>query len=550
MLNTSGAVAVLVCKDLGKGAKGLDLKMLRSTLEGSVPNVVIEVLPDLCYDLGQIAPAIGRHDATGVVLGLCSGDYSHIEVQSRIKKAGLDPFAVEVVALGTWCGSTSSASKAVLRARALLAGAAARVKALRASGPDNTRIQFLPKDQKLTRRALFTVRPVGYRPVPGVIMDRCTDKNGCRLCVEACPMEALDVASRCLTVDKARCGSCGVCLTACPKDALDFPGSLPSQIAAQLSALVDPGHEEPANMLFACQRMAGRLESLVRRGQMPGDRWLPVLLPCLGMITPGWILQVLARGAGSVALFPCETGCTFGLKDVVVGRVDFCQKILSMLGRPASRIRWLGSGEVGGLLESLAEEPRAGWSDLSPASTSPLSLGSADETLAALRSLWDAAHLPAPIALEHLHSPFGVPELRGEDCTGCLACVGACPTGALASTGSDEEREVSLFPSACTGCGRCAAICPERSAGVLRVRKATDLAYLSHERLVLHRVRAGSREEAHCEGCGKVIVSDTLMQRIAAILGEDNSRLGAHLSRYCATCQASLTWSDKPLARV
>ena len=40
-------------------------------------------------------------------------------------------------------------------------------------------------------------------------------------------------------------------------------------------------------------------------------------------------------------------------------------------------------------------------------------------------------------------------------CTGCGACVSACPTGAQILTQNDRARVVSL----CQGCGKCAAVC-------------------------------------------------------------------------------------------
>lgn len=49
-------------------------------------------------------------------------------------------------------------------------------------------------------------------------------------------------------------------------------------------------------------------------------------------------------------------------------------------------------------------------------------------------------------------------------CTGCGACVGACPAGALAMR---EDDDGFLFPTVnnlkCTGCGRCVCVCPIQS---------------------------------------------------------------------------------------
>jgi ferredoxin len=63
-----------------------------------------------------------------------------------------------------------------------------------------------------------------------------------------------------------------------------------------------------------------------------------------------------------------------------------------------------------------------------------------------------------------LHSsdgaPFGAIELNVEGCTLCLACVSACPTGALSD---NPERPMLRFTEdACVQCGLCKATCPEK----------------------------------------------------------------------------------------
>lgn len=542
--SSAAKVTILLCKDLAKLGSGLDLGALSASMEAAFPGVSVQVAPDLCDDLSQVPKIITRFRADRLVLGLCSGDYSRVELQSRARKAGLDPFAAEVVPLGTFCAAVHTRPQATVKAQMLLTGAVAKAIAYQGSGPDNTKLHFLPRDQKVTRRALFTVPPVGYRPVPGIIEKQCSAPAGCHLCVTSCPKEALQRSGRSVSLDKARCGSCGVCLAACPRDALDFPGWSVSQMESQLSALLESTalSQEPTGILFACEGTMDRLEALARRGLKYSHQWLPVTLPCLGMVTPNWVLQELDHGAGAVAVLSCDTRCAFGQAGIIEGRVDFCRKLLHLLGQAPDRVRLLNASHPEGVCEALGMPlacPRAGSENPSWVAQ-PLQLGSRSSTLQAVRNLAGVSGPLSGITLEHPCSPFGVLELQAKDCTGCLACAAACPTGALSSDSPDSETALAYAPSLCTGCGICADICPEASAGVFEVRKITDMDALSRDRIGLRQ-----KEGATCDACGATIASHAMMHRIEALLKEGNQGLSDPIPRHCPACRMSLAWAGR-----
>ena len=78
----------------------------------------------------------------------------------------------------------------------------------------------------------------------------------------------------------------------------------------------------------------------------------------------------------------------------------------------------------------------------------------------ALRELHHAAPAPIDVVALPAGAPFGKVELNVEGCTLCLACVSACPTGALVD---DPERPMLRFiEDACVQCGLCQATCPEK----------------------------------------------------------------------------------------
>src|SRR6202030_4298083 len=76
----------------------------------------------------------------------------------------------------------------------------------------------------------------------------------------------------------------------------------------------------------------------------------------------------------------------------------------------------------------------------------------------ALRELHGAAPTPVDVVALPSTAPFGKIEINVGGCTLCLACVSACPTGALRD---DPERPMLRFVGdACVQCGLCQTTIP------------------------------------------------------------------------------------------
>ncbi len=142
-----------------------------------------------------------------------------------------------------------------------------------------------------------------------------------------------------------------------------------------------------------------------------------------------------------------------------------------------------------------------------PASFQPVG-GKRDVMRLALRELQLAAPAPVDVVPLPVGAPFGAIELKVEGCTLCLACVSACPTGALSD---DPERPTLRFSEdACVQCGLCQQTCPEK---VITLRPQIDFRAATASARVLKQ-----EEPFLCIRCSKPFGVKSSIERVVAKL--------------------------------
>ncbi len=530
---------VLLCTELKNLGYGLELGQISDWLNGVVSAVEARVVPDLCNRPEEIAEAVLTSGATRLVLGLCARDYPRIEVHAHARRVGIEPFGVEIVNLGGYCARVHQKSEATEKAKLLLEAAVVRARAFSGSDPESIK-PVISWDQTLSRRALFTLPPLQYEPVPSIRRGDCAFDEGCRVCAKTCPRQALEPSEQGLMVlDKLRCTGCGACVSACPQTAIDLPGVSPQQINAQIAALLNgaslPIH--PRAILFVCARGTQALEGLAQEGFSYPAGWLPVEIPCVGMVTPTWLLQCLNLGAASTAVLPClRDDCRFGQREVTEGRVAYCREFLDALGAPTDSVRLLDPHEVGELaraLGSLPEPEREAGKDR----PRDIALFTPQATARALLGLAERFAPGSDHRLAHPFSPVGVVQVE-QGCTTCEACIHVCPTSALSMESDGEMRELKFDAGLCIGCETCAPVCPEK---VVRVEKVTDFSRLSQGKITVYR-----DSEVRCEACGAPVAPGAMLTRIAGMLGTEDAGSLSFITRYCTSCRGSKMFGGGP----
>jgi len=520
---------VLLCQTLGGPPFGLHLETIESWLNEQVRDVSVRIEPGPCC---KPAPSLrlAVTDAGSIVFGLCSRDYPQPEIEAKARKIGLDPFGIEWVHLGAYCAQVLPGHAATEKAKLLLAAALAKAQANCGSLPENAK-PILSLDQQVSRRALFTLPPIRYEAIPTVRAEMCAARYGCRVCVSTCPHQALAPGdSGSMTINKLQCSGCGACVSVCPRAAVDMPGASLAQIHAQVASYLDNKSVGiyPRAILFVCAKAVCSLEGLARKALCSPAGWLPVEVPCAGIVTPTWLLQSLNLGAAAATILPClRDDCRFGQPTVVGDRVQYSREVLKLLGGSPEQVRLLDPGDEERLIDSLNDLPDGGRKEPRrlPLDPSAFARGGA---ASAMLGLADTYGTPLDRSLDHPHSPLGDVEFR-DGCTGCGVCSGSCPTGALGLDRDGDTLTLAFNPQLCVGCGNCVPVCPEK---VIEARPTTNLGRLSGGRIVLYRGR-----EARCEKCGGPIASQEMLGKIAALLGDDASL--SEITRYCPGCRGT-----------
>jgi ferredoxin len=140
--------------------------------------------------------------------------------------------------------------------------------------------------------------------------------------------------------------------------------------------------------------------------------------------------------------------------------------------------------------------------------------------------------VPAAIALPPPASPFGNIVVDTAACTLCLACVGACPEGALAD--NPDRPRLSFIEKSCVQCGLCASTCPESAITLEPRLLLADGGKARKLPRVLNEV-----EPFRCIRCDKPFGTPKAIEAMLARLGGHAMFQGAAAERLkmCADCR-------------
>jgi len=361
---------------------------------------------------------------------------------------------------------------------------------------------------------------------------------GCRRCLDLCPAGAIAPNGDHVAIDDRICAGCGECAAACPTGAAAYALPSADALLRKLRALLltyrEAGGVDPILLFHDNVHGGDLIDALARYGAgLPAN----VLAFAVNEVTQMGleaIAAAFAYGASDVRLLirAKPRHDITGLRQTV----EFAEAILGKLGYGS--IATIETDDPDGLAAALAEtRPHPHTSR--PSSFMPV--GRKREVMQlALRELQRAAPNPVDVIALPQSAPFGAVDIDVDACTLCLACVSACPTGAL---GDDPERPLLRFTEdACVQCGLCKATCPEK---VITLKPQLDFRAATAMSRVLKE-----EEPFHCIRCGKPFgVKSTIERVIGKLAGqhwmyEKNSKRLEAL-RMCEDCRVAVVTDEE-----
>ena len=372
-----------------------------------------------------------------------------------------------------------------------------------------------PGDPAAVLRAVLKARDlVGTFDKPRYITfteDLCAHSRskivGCHRCLDLCPTGAITPAGQHVSIDAQVCAGCGQCAAACPTGAAAYAlppaDALMRRLRALLSAYREAGGANPVVLLHDEDHGGALIDALARHGDGLPAHVLPLAVNEVTQVGLEAVAATFAYGASALRflLRAKPRHDIAGLNKTVA----LAQPILAGLGFAGARVATIETDDpdaLGVALREIAVQPTPRAASFAPVG------GKRDVLRLALRELHRVAPAPVDVVALPADAPFGKVEINVEGCTLCLACVSACPTGALMD---DHERPMLRFAEdACVQCGLCKATCPEK---VITLTPQLDFRAATAQARVLKQ-----EEPFHCIRCQKPFGVKSTIERVTAKL--------------------------------
>ncbi len=366
-------------------------------------------------------------------------------------------------------------------------------------------------------------------------------QTGCTRCLDVCPASAIKPDGDHVEIDPFLCGGCGACASVCPTGAATYQlpagDSLFHRLRTLLGAYRAAGGETPVLLLHDIAYGHEMIGAIARAGRGLPANVLPFPLNEVTQVGLDFLASALAYGAAQISILvnPAKRDEISGLAE----QIGLAETVMEGLGH--------GGGRIHVLVEEDPEKVEAalyGLEDRAPAPAGDFLPMGGKRTRISLALTHLHAHAPNKVDVLPLPAgaPFGSVTVKVDGCTMCLACVGACPTGAMLD---DPDRPwLGFNEEACVQCGLCQATCPE---SVIKLEPR-----LNFTEDAKRAITKNEQEPFHCIRCGKPFGVQSTVERIVEQLAGKHHMFAESdqidLIKMCEDCRvmAKFEASDDP----